>query len=61
MVFSHMGEQPELNSPPHQILVQTINFSRSFLTFRIDALKKPVATVSHPPPYSLNNARILID
>ncbi len=41
--------------------MQTIDFSRSFLTFRIDTLKKPPQTVSHPPPYSLNNARIQLD
>ena len=38
-----------------------IDFSRSFLTFRIDTLKKPPQTVSHQPPYSLNNARIQLD
>jgi hypothetical protein len=37
------------------------DFSRSFLTFRIDTLKKPPATASHKPPFSLNNARIQID
>ncbi len=36
-------------------------FARSFLTFRIDTLKKPPATASHKPPFSLNNARIQID
>lgn len=39
----------------------SIDFSRSFLTFRIDTLKKPPQTVSHAPPYSLNNARIQLD
>lgn len=39
----------------------TIDFARSFLTFRIDVLKKPPQTVSHKPPYSLNNARIQIE
>jgi len=39
----------------------TVDFSRSFLTFRIDTLKKPPQTVSHQPPYSLNNARIALD
>lgn len=39
----------------------TIDFARSFLTFRIDTLKKPPQTVSHQPPYSLNNARIQLD
>ena len=41
--------------------MQAIDFSRSFLTFRIDTLKKPPATVSHKPPFTLNNARIPID
>jgi len=39
----------------------TIDFARSFLTFRIDTLKKPPQTVSHPPPYTLNSARIQLD
>ncbi|MBP87940.1 MAG: hypothetical protein CMJ64_14655 [Planctomycetaceae bacterium] len=39
----------------------TIDFSRSFVTFRIDADKKPPATVSHKPPFSLNNARIQLE
>lgn len=37
------------------------DFSRSFLTFRLDFEKKPPATVSHEPPYSLNNARIQLE
>ena len=41
--------------------MQAIDFSRSFLTFRIDTLKKPPQTVSHKPPFTLNNARIAID
>lgn len=39
----------------------TIDFARSFLTFRIDTLAKPPQTVSHKPPYTLNNARIQLD
>lgn len=38
-----------------------IDFARSFLTFRIDTLKKPPTTASHEPPYTLNNARIQIE
>lgn len=38
-----------------------VDFARSFLTFRIDTLRKPPQTVSHPPPYTLNNARIQLD
>ena len=39
----------------------TIDFSRSFLTFRIDTLRTPPATVTHPLHLTLNNARIAID
>jgi hypothetical protein len=41
--------------------MRIVNFARSFSTFRIDTLKKPPLTVSHKPPFSLNNARIQID
>jgi hypothetical protein len=41
--------------------METVDFQNSFLTFRIDTLKKPPKTVSHQPPYSLNNARIPLD
>jgi hypothetical protein len=39
----------------------TVDFSRSFVTFRIDTLKRPPVTASHEPPFSLNNARIQIE
>lgn len=38
-----------------------VDFARSFLTFRIDTLKKQPLTVSHKPPFSLNNVRIQLD
>jgi hypothetical protein len=41
--------------------MKTVDFSRSFLTFRIDIEKKPPKTVTHKPPYSLNNARIQLE
>ena len=41
--------------------MQTVNFARSFLTFRNDSLKKPSQTESHKARYTLNNARIQID
>lgn len=41
--------------------MDTIDFARSFVTFRIDTLKKPPITVTHKPPYSLNNARIPVE
>ena len=37
------------------------DFAASFLTFRIDTDMKPPGTVSHQPPYSLNNARIQLE
>lgn len=41
--------------------MKTVNFQRSFVTFRIDTEKKQPQTVSHKPPFSLNNARIPIE
>ena len=41
--------------------METTDFARSFITFRIDTLKKPPLTVSHKPPFPLNNARIQVD
>ena len=41
--------------------MQTIDFARSSLTFRIDYLNRVAETGSHEPPSSLNNARILLE
>jgi hypothetical protein len=41
--------------------MKTIDFSKSFFTWRVDTLKKPPKTASHQPPYSLNNARVQAD
>ncbi|MCP4175448.1 MAG: hypothetical protein GY758_32270 [Fuerstiella sp.] len=41
--------------------VNVCRFSDSFVTFRLDFERKPPATVSHQPLYSLNNARIQIE
>ena len=41
--------------------MQTVDFARSSLTFRIDYLKRPAETASHEPPSSLNSARILLE
>ncbi len=41
--------------------MQSVDFSRSFLIFRIDYLKRPAETASHEPPSSLNNARIQLE
>ena len=39
----------------------TIDFARSYFTFRVDSEKKPPKTVTQKVPYSLNNARIPIE
>jgi hypothetical protein len=41
--------------------VQIPNLPLSFLLFRIDLQEKQPITVSHPPPFSLNNARIQLE
>ena len=41
--------------------MNTFDFNRSFFTFRIDTLVKQPQTVTHKPPFSLNNARIPIE
>ena len=41
--------------------MKTVDFSRSFMTWRIDLLNKPPATASHNPPFTLNNARVPLD
>ena len=40
---------------------KTVDFSRSYLTFRIDWTKKTPKTVSYKPPYTVNNVRIPLD
>jgi hypothetical protein len=63
----HDGETSESAPIPHLTIIwedhhmQIVDFSRSFMTWRIDLLKKPPATVSHKPPSSLNNARVPLD
>lgn len=41
--------------------MQIPNLPLSFLTFRIDFAERAAITVSHPPPFPLNNARIQLD
>jgi hypothetical protein len=38
-----------------------IDFSRSFLTFRIDLDRQPPVTLSKPSPYRVNNARVMLE
>jgi hypothetical protein len=41
--------------------VKVLDYARSSLIFRIDTLIKPPITASHKPPFTLNNARILLE
>ena len=41
--------------------VEAIDFSRSFLWWRIDTDMVPPGTITVPPPYALNNARVPLD
>ena len=41
--------------------MKIIDFSRSFLWWRVDTLKKPPQTASHQPPFTLNNARVPLE
>ncbi len=41
--------------------MKMIDFSRSFLTFRIDTLKKPPITVSRKFPFTLNTSRVPLE
>lgn len=41
--------------------MQTLDYSRTTLTFRLDTLIRRPTMASHEPPYSLNNARIPLE
>ena len=41
--------------------MQAVDFTRSFINFRIDFEKKNTKTGSHKPPYTLNNCRIQVE
>ncbi len=41
--------------------MQTIDFCRSFIRWRVDSLLQPAVTVTHVPPTTLNNVRINIE
>ncbi len=43
------------------VTVEAIDFSRSFLWWRIDTDMVPPGTITVPPPYALNNARVPLD
>jgi hypothetical protein len=50
-----------VRAPPQEHSVKVLDYARSSLIFRIDTLVKPPITASHKPPFSLNNARILLE
>jgi hypothetical protein len=41
--------------------VKILDFGRSSVTFRIDLDRMPPKTLSHKPPYALNNARVQLE
>ena len=41
--------------------MRTVDFSRSFLTFRLDVREQTPVTVSHKPPTPVNNVRIQLE
>jgi hypothetical protein len=61
LTFGRFPSKDALRISPEDLSMKTLDFPRSFVTFRIDTLKKPPVTVSHKPLYSLNNARIQMD
>jgi hypothetical protein len=42
-------------------VTEVCDYNRSFLRFRIDTTKKPLKTVSHEPPFTVNNVRVPLD
>ncbi len=45
----------------HHMNTTTIDFSRSFIRFRVDLAAQPAITLSHKPPTTVNNVRIGIE
>src|SRR5690349_4898050 len=41
--------------------MQTVDFSRSYIRFRIDLKSQPAITLSHNPPTTLNEVRINLE
>ena len=49
-------------APGRQIVImQILDFARSFILFRVDVVNKPPVTVTHKPPFTVNNARVPIE
>ncbi len=42
-------------------MTRVLDFAESTMTFRIDIDKFPPRTLSHRPPYAMNNARVVLD
>src|SRR5262245_57985180 len=43
------------------VVMETFDFSRSFLRFLVDLQAQPAITLSHKPPTSMNQTRIAIE
>ena len=43
------------------LVLKVLDFARSTMTFRIDLDRMPPRTLSHQPPFAINNARIQFD
>jgi hypothetical protein len=41
--------------------VEVLDFGRSSVTFRIDLDRMPPRTLTHKPPYAMNNARVVLE
>lgn len=54
-----MGGAPESIREGSQMIV--VDFSRSFVRFRMDLTLTKPKTVSQPPPFTLNNSRFLLE
>jgi hypothetical protein len=53
-----LGQNPMTRK---DISMKAYDFSRSFINFRVDFNEKPPVTLSNPPPFPVNNVRILVD
>lgn len=61
MARAHDVKNIPQNNPLHTHIMNTIDFQRSFLTFRVDLQAQPAITLSHQPPTTENNARIQLE
>jgi hypothetical protein len=62
-VLQRIGRDPylERSTPRRRGIMQVLDFPRSSVTWRIDLDELPPATLSHRPPYPMNNSRISLE